>query len=392
MLRRVLVALMAAVAWAVAASVSFSSVPASASSSSPAPPAEYFWNVASPNNTELQRNISASVKSIRWGQVALLGQSFGNFPCLGCGPNKTDLHGGIPQRADLAAHLKQVVHDLDNCLGVGRWTPCVDKDWEGYVVLDYEAWRANWGWTNTPYRTASLNHTRTLHPGLNASALATASMVQYNTSAMAFLTATLRTIRAQRPKIKGLGMYDYPLGLYYPFGFGISGCSAHDCPPSDCPRPQCGVGQRNADDAMLPLYREMTALHPSLYLTHPSDWNATDGRHNLEFIQGAIAESFRLASLLGLPRTAVVPYTWYRYHNGGPASLQLLSAADAALEFALPGAGLRPSRFLIYGAESNLPHGAIRPGESAPSLQETMAFFTRHASLLNECRREVGGD
>ena len=28
---------------------------------------------------------------------------------------------------------------------------------------------------------------------------------------------------------------------------------------------------------MLPLYREMTAVMPSLYLTHPSDWNGTDG-------------------------------------------------------------------------------------------------------------------
>eukprot|EP01050_Picozoa_sp_SAG11_P011843 SAG11_NODE_1282_length_5310_cov_24.980426_3_plen_103_part_00 len=68
-------------------------------------------------------------------------------------------------------------------------------------------------------------------------------------------------------------------GADYPFGFGING-SCSDCPPSDCPHPQCGAGQRLQDERMLPLYREMSALYPSLYITHPSDWNTTDLRHN----------------------------------------------------------------------------------------------------------------
>jgi hypothetical protein len=40
--------------------------------------------------------------------------------------------------------------------------------------------------------------------------------------------------------------------------------------------------------------------------------------------------------LLGLPSSAVVPYTWYRYHDRGPASLTLLNGSDAVLEFSLP--------------------------------------------------------
>eukprot|EP01049_Picozoa_sp_SAG25_P023479 SAG25_NODE_10014_length_348_cov_1.863454_1_plen_116_part_11 len=116
---------------------------------------------------------------------------------------------------------------------------------------------------------------------------------------MTFLIATLRLIRAQRPYLAGLGMYDYPLALYHPFGFGINGSCGVLCPPTDCPHPQCGAGQRAQDDAMLPLYREMTALHPSLYLTHPTESNASFARYNREFIEGAVAESFRVATLVG---------------------------------------------------------------------------------------------
>ena len=339
--------------------------------------AQYYWNVASPNNTELERNISASVRTIVFGQVALLNQHFGHFPCLGCGPNKTDMYGGIPQRSDLSQHIAAVSRDLDTCSGVGLYTHCVPPNFTGFVVVDYESWRANWGWTSPTYREASINHTRTRSPQLNATALAAAAEQEYNASAMAFLIATLRTIRAKRPHLMGLGMYDYPLGLYYPFGFGINGSCGAECPPSDCPHPQCGAGQRAQDNAMMPLYKEMTALHPSLYLTHPSDWNATDARHNQEFIFGAVAESFRVAALVGLPPSAVVPYTWYRYHDRGPASLQLLSDSDAALEFAATAHQQldKVERYLIYGAESPCCHGV--------RVQQTSAFFTRHASLLN---------
>lgn len=363
-------------------------------------PVAFYWNVNSPNNTAIEANLTAAgITSIRFRQVALLGQDFGLFPCLACaGVNKVDAHGGIPQRADLSAHLKQLVADLETKPPEG-WEAAVSPAFDGYIVLDYESWRANWGWTNTPYRTASLAYTSAKNPSLNASALARLAEAQYNQSAMTFLIATVRVVRQRFPRARGVGMYDYPLALAYPFGFGINGSCASTgsgCPRSDCPSPQCGAGQRAADNAMLPLYREMTALYPSLYLTHPSDWNETDAVHNREMIEGAAAESFRVAQLVGLPSSSVVPYTWYRYHDGGPASLTLLNDTDAKLEFALASrsrfgfGGRRDARvvnYLIYGAESNLPrrpNGSIpiRHGESGPSVQETMAFFNKHKSLF----------
>ncbi len=360
----------------------------------------FYWNVNSPNNTEIEANLTASgICSIRFDQVALLGQDFGNFPCLACsGPNKTGaLHGGIPQRADLSAHLKRLAADLANKPPEG-WKEPLSPTFDGYVVLDYESWRANWGWTNTPYRNASLVYASTKNPSLNASALEREAEAQYNQSAMAFLIATMRVVRQHFPQARGVGMYDYPLALAYPFGFGINGScgTGSGCPRSDCPYPQCGAGQRAQDDAMLPLYREMTALYPSLYLTHPSDWNKTNAAHNREMIEGAAAESFRIAALVGLPSSSVVPYTWYRYHDRGPASLTLLNDTDASLEFSLASRsrfgfggshGARVENYLIYGAESNLPRRAngstpIRPGESEPSVEETMAFFNTHKSLF----------
>jgi hypothetical protein len=361
----------------------------------------YYWNVNSPNNTEIERNLTSSgIRSIRFHQVALLGQDFGLFPCLACsGLNKADdLHGGIPQRADLSAHLKQLAADLVSKAPEG-WEEPLSAKFGGYVVLDYESWRANWGWTNTPYRNASLVYASVKNPSLNGSALRRTAEAQYNQSSMAFLIATMRVVRQHFPQARGVGMYDYPLALAYPFGFGINGsCGAtgSGCPRSDCPSPQCGAGQRAQDNAMLPLYREMTALYPSLYLTHPSDWNETDAVHNREMIEGAAAESFRIAHLVGLPASSVVPYTWYRYHDRGPASLTLLNDTDATLEFSLASRSrfafggsysAKVENYLIYGAESNLPRRAngsipIRPGESHPSVEETMAFFNTHKSLF----------
>lgn len=206
---------------------------------------------------------------------------------------------------------------------------------------------------------------------------------------MEFLIATLRAISTARPHLKGLGMYGYPLGLYHPFGFGNSSCSAGDCPPSDCRAPQCGTGQQAQDDAMLPLYKEMTALHPSLYLPRPSAWHATDARHNREFVEGVVAESFRIASAIGLPASAVVPYTWYRYHEGprsDASSLKLLNESDAELEFtaASRGSANRVESYLIYGAEDD--NGTVLPPPHARphpySVEHMIAWFKAHAHVF----------
>ena len=306
--------------------------------------------------------------------MVLLDQSFGLFPCIACN-RSADQHGRIPQAANLSAHLAKAQRDVE---------ARVPRGFGGYVVLDYESWRSNWGWTNPSYRNASAAHALALDPTLRGAALTAAARRQYEAAATAFLRATLRTIRRARPALRGLGMYDYPLGLYYPFGFGINGsCPPSQCPAADCPHPQCGAGQRAEDERQLSLYREMTALYPSLYLTHPSDWNATDARHNHELIMGTVAESFRIARLAGLPSEAVCPYTWYRYHDKGPASLQLLSDSDAALEFSLASAGPldRVQNFLIYGAETD--QRTPSPQQRGFPVEQTMAFFTRHAALFN---------
>jgi hypothetical protein len=360
-------------------------LPASVVSPSPLGPRTYYWNVLAPHNsTEIEAAIAQSVgPSIVFGQVILLGEHFGLFPCLHCSSADAatgliDRHGGIPQRANLSAHLAAVRQQLDDPADRGY----VPHNFTGHIVLDYEAWRANWGWTSPTYREASLNYTNSTTPGLNATALTRLATAQYNSSAMAFLIATLREISGARPHIKGLGMYGYPLGLYYPFGFGNSSST-------DCHHPQCGASQREQDDAMLPLFRQMTALHPSLYLPHPSDWNATDARHNREFIEGVVAESFRVASAVGLPASAVVPYTWYRYHEGPRSdlsSLKLLNRSDAELEFTLPSRGPahRVESFLIYGAEDD--NGTVLPPPHALphpySVENMIAWFKSNAYIF----------
>ena len=49
-----------------------------------------------------------------------------------------------------------------------------------------------------------------------------------------------------------------------------------------------------------------------------------------------INESARISAKFFGGHVPIVPYSWYRYHDGGPKSLELISAYDAGLEFVRP--------------------------------------------------------
>ena len=58
------------------------------------------------------------------------------------------INGGIPQRANLSAHLQKFRRDF------AALVP--DPDYRGYCLLDFEQFRADWNSTPDAYRNASV--------------------------------------------------------------------------------------------------------------------------------------------------------------------------------------------------------------------------------------------
>ena len=60
-----------------------------------------------------------------------------------------EVNGGVPQQGDLATHLAYYKRDLAALIP--------EADYEGYCLLDYEYWRADWNSSSAVYKTKSLD-------------------------------------------------------------------------------------------------------------------------------------------------------------------------------------------------------------------------------------------
>ena len=140
------------------------------------------------------------------GRVAvLLEHRTGAYPRFWRG---TSYHGGIPQRADIAAHLDKLARDLD------REIP--DRNFDGYAVIDYESWKPFWDttWSNRDfYREESIRHVRARFPSMNLAQAEALAKQEFEAAAREFMLATLREGKRLRPNAKW-GFYAYMPGRH----------------------------------------------------------------------------------------------------------------------------------------------------------------------------------
>ena len=315
----------------------------------------YLWNVGG-SGVAPPFNISSLVPGLaNDGEVVLFTTYFGAYtalePAAAPAPPGTAewCNGGIPQLANFTFHAAQMARHLD-----GRTA----ADYAGFVVLDYESWRPLWNTTNDAYRNASRALARQQHPEAAADAarievLATAA---FEDAAAAFLGFTLRTVRQLRPSARGVGYYGYPDFPYW-----------H---PEEA---------RATNDAQLRAISDSTALYPSVYLPYKSGVDAPASR-NRAYVQGTLNETRRVARLLQSGRVAaskplpVLPYTWYRYHDGEPSGLQLLTDEDTTMQFGetlrTPGGDVE--QLIVWGNEGN-----------ASAAAQITTYFEAHRALFD---------
>ena len=146
--------------------------------------------------------------------------SQGLFPQLGdcAGQNSSNVgnctgvvNGGVPQKADLAAHGAAIMEQLPS------WIP--EPEWAGNAVLDFEAWNPIWrlnaeqnGGKHNRYQLYSIALVGAAHPEWSAEQKEAVARAEFEPAAMAFMVETLRICRELRPNAR-FGFYGMPLGL-----------------------------------------------------------------------------------------------------------------------------------------------------------------------------------
>jgi hypothetical protein len=228
--------------------------------------------------------------------------TMGRFPTI---KNGKPVNGGVPQAANLSAHLAELRATLPS------WIP--DPNWDGYAVFDFEDWTNIWdlmiaptaggGWHSVAYQKYSIDLERRKHPSWTERQLTAVAKSSFESAATEWLVLTLRTCRKLRPRALW-GYYGFPTEGVYDVGNSSSTLTAYA-------------------EKQLPIFRESSALYPSIYLPSGSHgtvypWMTTEyyRRWVTTIVEQTVLLSKAVGKLSGRPRPRVLPFAWSKYHNG----------------------------------------------------------------------------
>jgi len=186
------------------------------------------------------------------------------------------VNGGLPQNQSLPKHLNKARADIDKLIP--------NKDFRGLGVIDWENWRPqwvrNWG-SKSIYRNRSKEHVHKLHPNWPHSKVEQEAKESFERSGLAFMNSTLALAEGRRPQ--GLwGFYLFPDCYNY-------GYKRH-------PRRytgECPDVEHVRNDRLMWLWRESTALYPSVYL----DYELQSSDNTVKFVHHRVKEALRMASV-----------------------------------------------------------------------------------------------
>ncbi|XP_061630880.1 hyaluronoglucosaminidase 6 isoform X1 [Phyllopteryx taeniolatus] len=186
------------------------------------------------------------------------------------------VNGGLPQNQSIAKHLSKARNDIDKLIP--------HKDFRGLGVIDWENWRPQWvrNWGSKDiYRNKSKEQIRKLHPNWPESKVEKEAKESFEKAAQAFMNLTLALAGGRRPD--GLwGFYLFPDCYNY-------GYKQH-------PRRytgECPNVEHVRNDHLMWLWKESTALYPSIYL----DYELRSSANTVKFVHYRVKEAMRIASI-----------------------------------------------------------------------------------------------
>ena len=283
--------------------------------------------------------------------------TLGDWPCVGDGG--TEYNGGIPQLGNLSKHLAAVKRDVEAAFP--------DPQHRGIIAVDWEVWQPwfeFWGDSAPAARWNAYMNLSYAHAGGNK-ALAVA---QWNTSSMAFMAETLKTVVALRPRAK--------VGYY-----GVVGCAAK----YDFDQGGCTGAIRARNDALAPLWAAGSALFPSIYASclyngTGSPPHCDDDSHRELKVPAILGEAQRV-NRAALP---ILPFTWYTLYNAGcdkapPVGLGhcplMTNTTDLNNEFALAKAAPGVEGIIVWGSHDDVRKGTNDCATFGRYLNDTLGPF-----------------
>lgn len=175
-----------------------SRVEAGAPESQDVPRFAFWWHVTGKEEV----GAGAAPAGTRTDVAFLYEHEAGEYPRVYEGREQ---YGGVPQRADIPAHLRELARDIQ------REIP--DPNFSGLAVLDYESWEPVWSLTKPEYKEISRRLVRQNSPGRAEADVERLAEANYESAAKKFLLETINEARRQRPKAKW-GFYAWPWPTY----------------------------------------------------------------------------------------------------------------------------------------------------------------------------------
>ncbi|XP_041801702.1 hyaluronidase-3 [Chelmon rostratus] len=170
----------------------------------------------------------------------------GKYPYISRDGSK--VNGGMPQLGDLSAHLSLAATQISSAL---------QPNFSGLAVIDWEEWQPLWErnfGTKMEYRRLSKLLVRQERPDLSDGAVTSLARQKFEESARKFMEETLRSAVTDRPN--GLwGFYGFP-----------SCFNKHKRKTDKSYTGSCHEGTKKLNDQLSWLWRQSTALYPSIYL------------------------------------------------------------------------------------------------------------------------------
>uniref|UniRef100_A0A7M4FXR3 Hyaluronidase n=1 Tax=Crocodylus porosus TaxID=8502 RepID=A0A7M4FXR3_CROPO len=190
--------------------------------------------------------------------------------------NGYPVNGGVPQNESLIKHLNKAKSDIDYSIPM--------KKFQGLAVIDWENWRPQWdrNWGNkTIYRNKSLELVRRHHPQWSEDKLRKVAKEEFENAGKSFMNNTILLAEHMRPN--GLwGYYLYPDCYNYDYKEHPQAYTGK-CPDIESAR----------NDLLIWLWKESTALYPSIYL----DYILKSSPNALKFVHYRVKEAIRIASI-----------------------------------------------------------------------------------------------
>ncbi|XP_054476222.1 hyaluronidase-5-like [Anoplopoma fimbria] len=182
---------------------------------------------------------------------------------------------GLPQLIDLQEHHDHAEDDIEHY---------IPGDQRGLAVLDFEEWRPQWvrNWGSKDiYRQISIETVQKKNASLTEDEAEDRAKIVFERGAKRYFLRSIRLGKALRPN-RLWGYYLYPDCYNYDYNKDMAGFTG-----------ECPAIEKERNNELMWLWKESTALFPSIYL----ELLLRDSRQARQFVRHRIQEAMRVSTL-----------------------------------------------------------------------------------------------